>query len=80
MYGCFPSDSLFNSQSMVFGSRLLLIKSHTCEEVEELLHFTSCLIASKLGERTECPLAIAFKEWGEGADTDISIKSDANNR
>ena len=38
-------------------------------------------IASTLGGRTECLLAITFSKNGEGkTETVISIKSDANNR
>ena len=42
------------------------IKSHPCEEVEELSPFASCLIASALGGRTESLFAIAFSMKGEG--------------
>ena len=41
------------------------IKSHPCEEVEELSPFASCLIASALGGRTESLFAIAFSKKGE---------------
>ena len=41
------------------------IKLHPCEEVEELSPFTSCLLASALGGRTESLFAIAFSMKGE---------------